>query len=1326
MSTSAGWHFSKPKSKFATIVDGDSVISHKYEFDALIMQEIESLRSILLAGRRINTVFRATIKDEPVKIGKGKLRVFGACDVSFATLVRQYFSPLIRVMYENWLDFETAVGINAYGPEWDIAYKHLIQFGSKRTIAGDYKNYDKTMSARLIKMAFRALIRLARKSGNYSEDDIKVMKGIATEIAHPIYEYDGCFIRVDGSNPSGNPLTVIINCIVNCFLNRYIFKKFYPDLTFAEFVKLFVYGDDDVKTVSPEIDKFTYETCQSTLAECGITWTDSLKTPGLILRAFDDLDELDANGVSVVNFLKRGFIYHNDLKRVVAPLDRDSMSKMMFVFSSKAKGLEVAILHVQSMGTYLREALLHGREFYEKSREGILQLCTSRKYVYHISEFPPYEEAVKNFAKYLPRNFNNSVLYVSWDDIREEDFIASTLQPHLLVDSPIGDRLEEIGADLPSTVEETVLQECSSSTLQPLFEGGLGLPPESNTDSTQEERTIGCDTYPHRAPPCEMEQLEPHVGEAKTTQFTDALNVVNDLSTTMDSTALCTEDNLSLSAFLARPFRIRSFSWNPSVTFNEDFNPWNDFLTRTNVVEKIKYYRLIRGTLHVKFVLNGSKFHYGRLVACYEPLPNSKGFYSQFPTAIINTMSLMALTQRPCSYLDPCTSQGAEMILPFIFPKDAIDLVTAEYEDMGSMRMFEIASLKTVGEVTSAIVPVVVYAWMTDVTLSVPTRLAPASLAPQSGDEYGTGPISRPASILSSLAGKLKNVPYIGKYALATQMAAGTTAEVARAFGYSRPTDIVQPQIFRRVITGQMACTNVPDTSVRLSLDAKQEITVDPRTAGASSEDQMSIEYIARKEAYIGRGEWSETTAMQDKIFSAKVTPKIFVNEAGETEGERIQTSPCGMLCGLFNFWRADMVYRFSVPKSAFHVGRLRIVYEPTVGSATSVFNDDNVRYSWIMDLQDSNEIEIKIGWATGTNYLHLHTTGALIYSASQDPVEGASYDLQCINGILEVFVETPLRTPNSTTSHPVSLLVFAHAENLELAEPNDQCFTVYGHSPVLLPQSGDSPDEAIEEEAAEQHEVANIISPDLSMFIFFGERVVSIRQLLKRYCRSSTSYLSAPTTSGNLSADISLRRPSFPLYMGSYTGLPNGTVTTVATPPFLGQTFAYTTPLNWFTPCYVGWRGAIRWKKILNKSANTVPRFDQLQVALGRDLGYGIQLAYHAFGTQTQQQLASSPCFSGSTMNAVQEPLEFEVPYYNHLRFSPARDYGVWQTSAESQLNPTEFRRAKQSFRVRYTTPISAIAYANLESYVAAGEDFSLFMFVNTPPIWKITYRVS
>jgi hypothetical protein len=298
-------------------------------------------------------VFRATLKDEPVKFTKDKIRVFAGSEIALIILTRKYFLPMVQIIQNNWIASECAVGINAHSSQWHELATHLISKG-KRTFGGDYKAFDKQVCPLVMRYAFQVLINMAIKGG-YSEHDIKIMQGIASDICCPLYEYDGCFIQTFGSNPSGHPLTVIVNNIINSVYLRYAYGCKYDLKNFNKEVSPICYGDDVVVGVSDE-SLFNFKDVHYSLGDCGITFTMPDKSEELVeYIPFEDL-----------SFLKRNFRFDETYQVYMAPLEIASVSKSLHNYmDNKRCDLLPEDLSANALVSACYEFFQHGHEFYK-------------------------------------------------------------------------------------------------------------------------------------------------------------------------------------------------------------------------------------------------------------------------------------------------------------------------------------------------------------------------------------------------------------------------------------------------------------------------------------------------------------------------------------------------------------------------------------------------------------------------------------------------------------------------------------------------------------------------------------------------------------------------------------------------------------------------------------------------------------------------------------------------------------------------------------------------------------------------------------------------
>lgn len=636
---------------------------------------------------------------------------------------------------------------------------------------------------------------------------------------------------------------------------------------------------------------------------------------------------------------------------------------------------------------------------------------------------------------------------------------------------------------------------------------------------------------------------------------------------------MCDNDDSLLANFFSRPLKIAEFSWGVNGGMFQEFNPWRLYFENKRVINRISNYNLLRANLHVKFLINGNPFYYGRLIASYTPLHAidnltlNRAFFDQ---------DLIAASQRPHLYLDPTTSQGGTMDLPFVWPYTACSIPLNEWDQLGSMNLRDLNFLQHANGGLDPIT-ISVFAWASDVHLNIPTSLNPITMVPQSGDEYTTGPISTPAAVVAGAAGMLANMPYIGRYAMASQMVLNSVAAVAKMFGYSRPVQLEQA-IPVRPTFGNYANTNVPDSSTKLAFDIKQEVTIDSSVVGLAGDDEMTIKSIATRESFLTKFAWFAPNPPETLMFTARVTPALW-----DTVGSEFHLTPMAFVSMPFKYWRGSIRFRFQVVASAYHRGRLKVVYDPQ----QLVSNEYNTNYTQIIDISTEKDFTVTIGWGNRAPFLtHAspNTVGYVPFSPL--PLPG---DVNNTNGVIGVYVVNALTEPNPTTGNDVQVNVFVSAgddfEVVEAVEGQIETFTwkrppdplpiVQGPEITpqdLEPQSGEvvMPDDSRPMLEGDPHAIASDLNGTADIYkVMFGDPVASVRQVIKRFCLHSFEVSTAAATSSI--ASIYIQRPDFPWYRGVFTaggihasGLKN---------------HARQTAINWFTPAFVCRRGGLRWK---------------------------------------------------------------------------------------------------------------------------------------------------
>lgn len=389
--SSAGAPYKKSKKHFLYFID--EMCSTDVDVVDEVKDTVFEMIDTYKRGERCHPVFCGHLKDEPVTYEKardGKTRVFTASGIAYSLVVRKYLLSVIVLMQNNRFLYETGPGTVAQSLEWEQVREHVTQFGEERIVAGDYSKFDKRMPANVILAAFDIIVDICQRAG-YTDDDLRVVRGIAVDTAFPTVDFGGDLVEFYGSNPSGHPLTVIINGLVNSLYMRYCYLVLRPigvETPFRENVALMTYGDDNIMGVSENAPWFNHTAIQTTLALVDIGYTMADKEA--VSRPYITIDE--------ANFLKRVWRWDPDVGAYVAPLDRSSIEKMLMVCVGK-KNVSSRSHAIGVISTALREYFFYGREEFEQRRDLMQQVVEEADLSLYVedSTFPTWHELFEAF-----------------------------------------------------------------------------------------------------------------------------------------------------------------------------------------------------------------------------------------------------------------------------------------------------------------------------------------------------------------------------------------------------------------------------------------------------------------------------------------------------------------------------------------------------------------------------------------------------------------------------------------------------------------------------------------------------------------------------------------------------------------------------------------------------------------------------------------------------------------------------------------------------------------------------------------------------------------
>lgn len=388
-----------------------------------VKQDVETLIDNCRKGIQTGVYWSDTLKDErrPIeKVQAGKTRVFCGGPVHFTIAFRKYFLGFAAWLMHNRNANEVSVGTNVYSPDWNEIVKKLASRAMTRmgmnVVAGDFSNFDGSLSSQIL----WAILDAINEWYDDGPENAQIRRTLWMHIVHAIHINRDIVYQATHSQPSGCPITAILNSIYNSIIIRIAYlicaEQHYRETGedycamrwFNLFVAMVSYGDDNLIGVSEKILVwFNQLSLTKALLVIGHEYTDEAKT-GVIVPVRD---------ISEVAYLKRSFKWHPALNRYVAPLDLDVVLEIV---QWTKRGLSYDAITIANLDVTMRELSLHDSEIFDKYKKILMQECVKHKiqyrfmtqleYLASVSGEPLLVEVDHGFvlrasAKKLPKNY---------------------------------------------------------------------------------------------------------------------------------------------------------------------------------------------------------------------------------------------------------------------------------------------------------------------------------------------------------------------------------------------------------------------------------------------------------------------------------------------------------------------------------------------------------------------------------------------------------------------------------------------------------------------------------------------------------------------------------------------------------------------------------------------------------------------------------------------------------------------------------------------------------------------------------------------------------
>lgn len=737
---------------------------------------------------------------------------------------------------------------------------------------------------------------------------------------------------------------------------------------------------------------------------------------------------------------------------------------------------------------------------------------------------------------------------------------------------------------------------------------------------------------------------------------------------------------VSIKDFLSRPFPVDSgvFSVGDAPTTFLNLNLATLLVGNDALTQKIQGLYLTKFDIKLQLVVNADKFQQGRYILAAVPIAGMTNNVGRF--VLMHRHSKAQITQLPHIQMDLANDSHGELILPW--PGISTGFLTSEWNNATSISSPWIAFLypysSLVSPAGSVTASYTLFMSLENVTLGFPAvpqmgtkRVSRRKMNPMDAERKatGTGFFQNSFSTVKVVSEKLAEIPLLSSIATPVSWVADAASRVCAYFGWSKPTNLKQPELYKNLPFGHMTNCDGIDNAQPLSLFSNNSVGICSGFA-RTDQDEMSIDFIKSIPAYLGTYEWELTDAVDTEIFKLLIDPTILSTITTEVES-LTNYIPLNWLMTFFQYWRGSITFNVKIVKTGFHSGRIMAVFSPylpagTVTTTTSTIANSNYCYREVIDLKEKFEFQITVP------YVHCHPW--------KNKNRGGI-------GWLSFVVLDPLVAPATVSSSVMFIVEVCGGPDFEVAVPvTDQ--TMIPMVPYTQQMSSGDINTGSNPAVATSSIIGGSSissSPLWNAENCIGETVKSLRLLVKRFSyvhknEASTGILTirpfAYEIANNVSA-ISHQYPEGRVDMLTHISIP-----------------------------YLLSRGSVRIKTVSHNAPVKARSF--LRFLEGNLQNY---IVVASTAAAVDRRTSSNTTNLTEHNEALTGSCDVQVPQYHGTY---ARHVGIETVAHTFDLNTTTLELASP---IVLTQECDGDLDDGLHTYRAAGDDYNLGYFISIPP---------
>jgi hypothetical protein len=542
----------------------------------------------------------------------------------------------------------------------------------------------------------------------------------------------------------------------------------------------------------------------------------------------------------------------------------------------------------------------------------------------------------------------------------------------------------------------------------------------------------------------------------------------------------------SFADILDRYIRIDTYSWTTMQAVGTQLAvlsvPANLILANCSNFIPFTMFKYWRGNVHLRFQLNGTRFHNGRLNAFFCP---------QMSATDISTwhgVNKAAQTTVLHSFMDPSASSVIELVVPFTYLLNYLaiqndEVVEGPYADVGTVSLRVFNALQAVaGSSTSLEITLSVRFVNTELKIPIDNH-APSFLAKQVRFIEAQG---------NTISNKAYNViQRAGSVTIPTEVTGDKFDIKSKVSGMDKVNIGTQPMYVVRKPLGYINHSNNIEMLQKLSLDPSALNLCDFQHFGVER-DEMALSYLLTLPTYSDQlfFTWSDSAVTGTVLQSFNLGPLGKIPDPISVSSSNYSWFPTlwEYTCIPYTYWRGDIILKLDIVATAFHTGKLWVAVNygasNTVPSSALAYH----KYGVALDLNAENHhYEIRIPFLSNTEWKRVYNGPG-----------GFNAHLDAFIGMVQITVMNPLVHPNNVSSMVDVNCFLSGGSNFEVS-----CLAMNNSSWRLATAQG-SVDMAnvTSVNIGERNllTVGNLAGPVVFNDKHFGEKYKSIRDVMKRY----------------------------------------------------------------------------------------------------------------------------------------------------------------------------------------------------------------------------------